>query len=252
MIVRDAVAEVALNKGLRRGTYYSYERLIGNVVSLDMDVSEISQAGVIQRLWEIESPNTRRSTVIALRSVFGWSIKIPRSIPKRYDLPDEDTLRFALMLSRREARGLLMMYAGLRIGEACAVTAADRSGDRLTVARQVVELHRVGEATTWTLGPTKTAEASVIVPEVLWPVIDGLDTWDKPGRVRESLRRAGKRAGLDLAPHMLRKWYCTHLIERGLPLELVRRQMRHSDISVTLSHYQQFRESDIHAVFKQA
>lgn len=252
MTVRDIVAEVALNKGLRRTTYYSYERLIGIVIPLDTDISDVAQADVIQRLWDIDSPNTRRATIIALRSVFGWNIKIPRSIPKRYDLPDEHSLRFALMLSIREPRGLLMMYAGLRIGEACAVTAQDRQGDRLTVARQVVELHRTGEATTWTLGPTKTAEASVIVPDVLWPVIDGLDTWDKPGRVRESLRRAGKRAGTDLTPHMLRKWYCTHLIERGLPLELVRQQMRHSDISVTLSHYQQFREADIHAVFKQA
>lgn len=164
-------------------------------------------------------------------------------------MEDEQTLRFALMFSAKEARGLLMMYAGLRIGEACAITHKDRQGDRLTVDKQVLELHRTGSPTTWSIGPAKSAESSIVIPESLFPVVDSLTDTDKPGRVRESLRRAGTKAGVSLTPHMLRKWYCTHLISHGLPLELVRRQMRHSDISITLAHYQQFNEADIHKVF---
>lgn len=249
MLVSELIAQVAMEKGLRQSTYYSYERLLGRLSLLDKQVDSVKQDEVVASLFSIDSPNTRRAAVIALRSVFGWNIKIPKSIPRRYNLPTEDQLRFALMFSPREARGLLMMYAGLRIGEACAITAKDRHGDRLSIDKQVTELHRKGENTTRRIMPVKTNEASIVIPELLFPVVDSLQTTDSPGRVRESLRRAGVKAGIELTPHMLRKWYCTHLITNGLPLELVRRQMRHSDISITLSHYQQFSESDIHKLF---
>ena len=249
MLVSEKLSQIALEKELRRSTFLSYERLLRSLSLLDEEVSEVSQAAVTERLWQLSNPNTRRATIIALRSVFGWKMKIPRSIPRRYDLPSEDELRFALMFSPKEARGLLMMYAGLRIGEACAITHKDRHGDRLTVDKQVLELHRTGSATTWSIGPTKTAAASIVIPELLFPVVDSINEIDKPGRVRESLRRAGTKAGFSLTPHMLRKWYCSHLISHGLPLELVRKQMRHSDISITLGHYQQFSEADIHKLF---
>jgi hypothetical protein len=122
--VRERAFKVGLEKGLRQSTVLSYERLIGRLGILD-DV-EVSQEEVLSRLWSVDNPNTRRAVVIALRSVFGWKVKIPRGIPRRYDLPDEDTLRLALMTSPHEVRGLLMMYAGLRVGEACAVTMQSR------------------------------------------------------------------------------------------------------------------------------
>lgn len=250
MLVSEKLSQTALEKNLRKSTLVSYERLLRALGVLDRPVAGVTREEVMEALWKIDNPNTRRSTVIAVRSVLGMDIKIPRSIPRRYNLPDEDTLRFALMFSVKEARGLLMMYAGLRIGEACAITHKDRHGDRLYVDKQVLELHRKGSPTTWSVAPAKTHEASIVIPELLFPVVDSLTDTDKPGRVRESLRRAGVKAGIELTPHMLRKWYCTHLIKNGLPLELVRRQMRHSDISITLTHYQQFSESDIHKVFE--
>lgn len=249
MLVSERLSEIALSKNLRRSTFISYERLMRRLGLLDVPVDSVEQSAVVEMLWTIDNPNTRRAAVIALRSIFGWKITIPRSIPRRYVMHDEQTLRFALMFSPKEARGLLMMYAGLRIGEACAITYKDRQGDRLTVDKQVLELQRKGSPTTWTIGPAKSAESSIVIPELLFGVVDSLRETDKPGRVRESLRRAGTKAGIELTPHMLRKWYCTHLISHGLPLELVRRQMRHSDIAITLAHYQQFSESDIHRLF---
>ena len=44
---------------------------------------------------------------MAVRSVLGLEIKIPRGVPRRYDLPDEDTLRLALTTTPHEVRGLL-------------------------------------------------------------------------------------------------------------------------------------------------
>ena len=249
MLVRERLYEVAMDKGLRQSTLLSYERLIGYLDILDLDCQAATQALVLERLWAIDNPNTRRAVVIAVRSVLGYSIKIPKGVPRRYVLPDEDTLRLALMTSPHETRGLLMMYAGLRIGEACAITAQDVSGDRLTVARQVQLLHRTGQPTTCRIAPVKTSEATVVIPNWLTPMVLALEETVKPDAVRESIRRAGKRVGVALNPHMLRHWYATTMLERGLPLALVSRQMRHSDIAVTLRTYSQFNEGDIHNAF---
>lgn len=249
MLVRDRLYDVAMEKGLRQSTLLSYERLLNRLDVLDATYAEVTRETVMDKLWAIDNPNTRRAAVIAVRSVFGWSIKIPKGIPRRYDLPDEDTLRLALMTSPHEARGLLMMYAGLRIGEACAITANDLSGDRLRVDKQVQMLHKKGQPTTVRIGPVKTTEASVVIPNHMIPVVSSLQTTVKPDAVRESLRRAGNKVGMHLNPHLLRHWYATELLRRGAPLALVSRQMRHSDVSVTLRTYAQMNESDLHNYF---
>lgn len=235
---RERLAEVALERNLRRSTMLSYRRLLDGLGVLDCDPSKEE---VLERIWAVENPNTRRATVIAVRSVFGWNIKIPRAVPRRYDLPSEDTLRLALMTSPHEARGLLMMYAGLRLGESCAITHRDVDGDRLTVNKQVQMLHETGKPTTLMLGPLKSAcsDSTVVIPHWLTAVVGSLTDTAKPDSVRESLRRGGRRAGIALNPHMLRHWYATTLIENGVALPVVQRQMRHSDIAVTLRTYVQ-------------
>jgi integrase len=239
--VADQLATTALERGLRQSTIYGYERLFRMMGILNTQVDTITHEIVMEMLYNIDNPNTRRSAVIAIRSVLGLKIKIPRALPRRYDLPDEQTLRLALMLSPHEARGLLMAYAGLRIGEAY----ADRAADRLRVDKQVLELTRNGK-TTWRIAPVKTQEAEIVIPHWLGSYVDSLHTTDRPARVRESLRRAGNKVGISLTPHMLRHWYATTLLARGVPLALVSRQMRHSDVATTLRTYQQYSDSDVH------
>lgn len=246
MNTRERLAAAALDKGLRQSTVVSYTRLMNRLGILDMDPS---QEYVLDRLFSIDNPNTRRAAVIALRSIFGWSIKIPKGIPRRYDLPDEDTLRLALMTSPHESRGLLMMYAGLRIGEACAITHKDLDGDRLRVDKQIQQLHIKGEPSTCRVSPVKASVAAVVIPDVLVPHIKNLDATAAPDAVRESLRRAGSKVGIHLNPHMLRHWYATTLLERGAPLSLVSRAMRHSDPAVTLRTYAQVRDEDVKKFF---
>ncbi len=248
MTVRDTLYRVAGEKSLRQSTVYSYERLLGQLGILGKETP--SQAEVMEVLWTIDNPNTRRAAVIAVRSILGYRIRIPKAVPRRYNLPAEDTLRMALMLTPHQPRGLLMMYGGLRIGEACAITARDRSGDRLTVDKQVVQLHSTGKKVPIRIGPVKSNEASIVIPALLHPYVDGLTTWDKPANVRESLRRAGDKVGFRLSPHMLRHWYATTLLERGVPMALVSRQMRHSDIATTLRTYSQTNDGDIHRAFE--
>jgi integrase len=248
--VRERLYEVALAKGLRQSTLLSYKRLLSYAGLLDEEVAVVGPESVSDALWRIDNPNTRRAATIAVRSVLGISVKIPRGIPRRYELPSEDTLRLALMTSPHEVRGLLMMYAGCRIGEACAVTAADVSGDRLSITKQVVQLHETSRPTICRLGPVKTSEAEVVIPHWLTGRVETLHGTAKPDGVRESLRRAGAKVGVKLTPHMLRHWFATTMLERGAPLPLVQRQMRHSDIAVTLRTYVQYKtDSTVHEMF---
>jgi integrase len=239
MNVKEHLHAVALEKGLRLSTVLSYERLLGRLGLLDLALEEVTQSAALDALWTIDNPNTRRAAVIALRSVFGWTIKIPRGVPRRYALPDEDTLRLALMTTPHEPRGLLMMYAGLRIGEACAITASDVAGDRLRVDKQVQQLHQTGKPTSLRVGPVKTNVADVVIPHWLTTIVLTSNSTAKPDAVRESLRRAGAKVGIHLNPHLLRHWYATTLIARGVPLNVVCEQMRHSDVAVTLRTYSQ-------------
>ena len=238
--IRQTLLEVALEKGLRQSTVVSYETLLTRLGVIDVDAALVDREQVMERLWAIDSPNTRGAAVIALRSVLGWSIKIPKGAPRRYDLPAEDTLRLALMCSTHEVRGLLMMYAGLRIGEACAITLSDVSGDRLRVDKQVLQLHRTGQPTVLRIAPVKTTEAEIVVPRWLSERVASLTETVKPDAVRGSLRRSGTKVGIRLNPHMLRHWYATTLLSRGVPLIVVSRQMRHSDVATTLRTYAQF------------
>ena len=116
----------------------------------------MSRQGVEAALWTLSNPNTRRGAAIAARRCWASRSRSARACPRRYTLPDEDTLRLALMTSPHEARGLLMMYCALRLGEACAITAGDLSGDRLRVDKQVQALRETGQPTIVRVTETKT------------------------------------------------------------------------------------------------
>ena len=253
MDIQGKLLAVAQEKGLRQSTVFSYRRLLMRL-GIEDDTLPIEE--VQSRLLEIDNINTRRAAAIACRSVLDMpNLRIPKGVPRRYDLPSENALRMALMFSRYEVRGLLMMYAGLRLGEACAITFKARKADRLVVDRQVTELYASSAQTggepqhVRRLAPVKTSEADVIIPHWLAPLIDSLTDLDSPGAVRTSLYSAGQKAGIKLNPHMLRHWYCTTALERGVPLKLVSQQMRHSDVAVTLRTYSQSRDEDIHEAF---
>ncbi len=59
------------------------------------------------------------------------------------------------------------------------------------------------------------------------------------------IRRAGKRHGLTLNPHQLRHAYATNLVREGANPEVLRRQMRHHHVSVSLTYYVQVTDADI-------
>lgn len=250
MLVRDRLNAVALERELRKSTVIEYRRCLARVGVLDSNVDDVSLEDATEALWRINNSNTRRNTAIALRAVLGLPLRIGKPVPRRYNLPDEDTLRLALMTSPHEVRGLLMMYGGLRLGEACAITRLDVNGDRLRVDKQIQALRETGKPTVVHTTHVKTVEADIVIPMWLAEMLRNLETTAKPDGVRESLRRAGGRIGIALNPHQLRHWYATTALERGVPMMVVSKQLRHSDVATTLRTYTQHdSEKHIHSAF---
>jgi hypothetical protein len=99
MKIIDRLFAVGLERDLRKSTVIEYKRCLARVGILELDDSEVSLESVTESLWQIANPNTRRNTAIAIRTVLGYSIRIPKAVSRRYNLPDEDTLRLALMTS---------------------------------------------------------------------------------------------------------------------------------------------------------
>jgi len=143
-----------------------------------------------------------------------------------------------------------MMYAGLRLGEACAVTAEQLSGDRLLIDRQIVEYWEDGKHI-HRLSPVKAGQGIVVIPEWLIPRIEVLDSYDLPGHVRAAFHHWGRRHGIKLNPHMLRHWHATWLLNRGVNIVAVSKQLRHSDPAITMRAYIQTSEDDIRKAFEE-
>jgi integrase len=186
--------------------------------------------------------NTRRKCIIALRALVDHpavkALRVPAAIPREYNLPEEATLRLALMTCPHETRLLLAMYGGLRLGELCAATREDMNGRWLTVERQIDE-------TTRRVMPTKSTAARVPLPLWLAERAQGLSGQASPKAVRKALLNAGRRVGIHLNPHQLRTWYCNHLIDQGLPPHVVQKLMRHANVKITFTHYARAASSDL-------
>lgn len=231
-------------------TIWGYEKFLKRIGAVD---SSIDRYEAESRLYDL-TPNCRRSTIIALRSVWGVKLPIPKAAPRRYDLPDEQSLRFVAMQSSHETRILSMMYAGLRLGEAAALTGAQLHSDRLLVDRQIIELSISadsvgGRKRIVRIGPPKYGTASVTVPNWLQPRIAALNFTVLPTSLQETLRKASRKTGIKVNPHMLRHWLCTDLIAKNVPLPLVQKQMRHANIETTIGIYNQYEESLLHSIY---
>lgn len=230
---------------LRPSTVQSYIQSLRLLGLWDLAVAELTPQVLHTSLLVVPNLNTRRKYVVALRSVFReepWirQFRIPKASPRIYHLPDEDTLRFTLAFCPYELQALLMMYAGLRCGEACVIQPNDLRGNVLSVHRQRYEDGTVVQAKT---------VGEVVIPQWLATRVATMPkTTCKPGAVRESLRRYGNKTGIDLSPHMLRHWYATMMVNRRINPEIARRQMRHSDLKTTLGYYAQVDKADIDRV----
>ena len=184
---------------------------------------------------KVKNQNTRRSIIIALRTILGseGAPRIPKPVAKVYELPDREDL-FIFEGTKYFAYILLMAFAGLRAGEVVSITRSDikRVGDRcfIDVTQSKQATGRIKEAKT---------TGRVFIP--LW-VYDLLIDLDYPEVLPNSLYKWMKRRGYN--PHQLRHFYGTAVVRNTANPELARRQLRHSNLNTTLTYYAQVETED--------
>ena len=233
-------------------TYYKDLKRLG---IWELDVSEINSVLIRNRVEVIPTLSTRKRLYITARTIFkelGKCQDLPQLQVqgKIYDLPTQEQLEWIIEKSKYRFQLLLCMYAGLRVGEACAITPNKLQGEYLMIDQAYSQdgLH---------LGSPKTY-GRVRIPT--WLAIEvknmRLDDYWKYGRptsrVTHSCFKLSKGRewiemtdGKKFNPHMLRHWYATDMIRRGISPEVVRRQMRHANVNVTLQIYTQVKDDEI-------
>ena len=257
MLVSDYLDQVIKSRPYKYSTKQSLIRDVKRLGIENLDTSEVTSALIRDKVDCIPNHNSRRRLYITARSIFkdlGVCQDLPKmeGISRIYDLPEMEDLHELIDQSKYRLRLFLCMYAGLRVGEACAVTPSKLEGNYLNVNEAYSQdgLH---------LGSPKTY-GKVLLPDWLadevrnmkyedfWQI--GMTTKMVSGSIYKLSRNRKWKAltgDKPVNPHMLRHFYATEMIKRGVNPEIVRRQMRHKNVSTTLRIYAQIRSEELEA-----
>ena len=249
MLVSEYATNVINNRPLKYGTRQSYFKIIKSLGIWDMEIEALNCASIFDKVDQLRSHNVKKNIYICLRSVFRdlgifKDLPILQGISKTYDLPSQEELHEIIERSKYRRILFLCMYAGLRVGEACAVIPSQLEGNYLTVDRAFSQDGKH-------LGSPKTY-GKVLIPEWLAEEIRNMqedEIW-KIGMPTQLVSWAcgnlSKRRGqIRINPHMLRHWYATELIRLNTNPEIVRRQLRHKNIETTMKIYVQINSQEL-------
>jgi len=249
MLVSEYASNVINNRPLKYGTRQSYFKIIKSLGIWDMALADLNCALIYDKVDQMRSHNVKKNVYICLRSVFkdlGIFNELPilTGIAKQYDLPSQEELHEIIDRSKYRRILYLCMYAGLRVGEACAVVPSQLEGDYLRIDRAFSQDGKH-------LGSPKTY-GKVLLPKWLADEVRGMspnEYW-KLGMPTQlvswacgNLSKRGARKHIN--PHMLRHWFATDMIKRGINPEIVRRQLRHKSIDTTMKIYIQVNENEL-------
>ena len=255
MLVKEYVDQIVQNRPYKYSTRQTLYRDIQKMGILNMELEEVTSAFIRDVVDRIRNHNSRRRLYITARSIFKeidkcQDLPVLESISRIYQFPSQDHLDYLINKSKYRLQLFLCMYGGLRVGEACAVTPEKLEGNYLRVDEAFSQdgLH---------LGSPKTV-GKVLLPEWLAEEVRSMtpDQYWKHGmttkmvsgsiykisRFKDAQKLTG---GLGINPHMLRHWYATDMIKRGISPEVVRRQMRHKKIETTMRVYVQVNSKDL-------
>lgn len=249
MLVSEYAQNVINNRPLKYGTRQSYIKILKSLGIWDTEISDLNCALIFDKVDQLRSHNVKKNVYICLRSVFkdlGIFNELPilQGIAKQYDFPTQEELHQIIDRSKYRRILYLCMYAGLRVGEACAVIPSQLEGNMLTVDRAISQdgLH---------LGSPKTY-GKVMIPDWLADEVRTMteDEFWKIGMPSQLVSWAcgnlSKRSGAKrINPHMLRHWFATDMIKRGINPEIARRQLRHKNIETTMKIYVQVNDQDL-------
>jgi integrase len=257
MLVSEYATEVINTRPYKYQTRQTFFKDLKRLGIWDLDVDQVNSALIRDVVEQLTTQSTRKRLYITARSIFRDLDKC-QDLPnleaegKIYDIPPQEQLEWLIDRSKYRLQLLLCMFGGLRVGEACAVTPEKLSGDYLDVNQAYSQdgLH-LGSPKTYgkiLLPHWLAEEVRNMQPEQLWSL--GKTTklvshsCYKLSRGEKFKKLSG---GKTVNPHMLRHWYATDMIRRGVNPEVVRRQMRHKNVSVTLKIYTQVRSEEIEA-----
>jgi integrase len=218
-----------------------------------MEVASLSPQLFYEKLDSIPNLNTRRSITIVCKSVFKdlgicKDLKITDGIPRTYDLPSQNDLHRLIDRSKKYRKYLyLCMYAGLRVGEACAITPKSviKEGNSFWLS-----VDKAWSQDGKNLGSPKTI-GKVMIPKWLADQVLAMtddEIWKRgmPTQLISwaccNLSKKGEK--IHINPHMLRHWFATDMVRRQVPVHIVMRQMRHKNINTTMKIYAQVHNSD--------
>ena len=257
MKVSEYATNVINTRPYKYETRLTYFKDLKRLGIWNMDVTEVNSALIRNNVELITTQSTRKRLFITARSIFK-DLDICQDLPnleaegKIYDIPTQQELEWLIERSKYRLQLLLCMFGGLRVGEACAVTPEKLSGDYLDVNQAYSQdgLH-LGSPKTYgkiLLPSWLAAEVRNMTRDKLWEL--GKTTkvvTNSCYKLSHGEKFKKMTGGKTVNPHMLRHWYATDMIRRGVNPEVVRRQMRHKNVSVTLKIYTQVRSEEIEA-----
>jgi integrase len=249
MLVSEYATNVINNRPLKYGTRQSYFKIIKSLGIWDLEVADLNCALIFDKVDQMRSHNVKKNVYICLRSVFKDlgvfnNLPILQGISKEYDFPTQQELHDLIDRSKYRRILYLCMYAGLRVGEACAVIPSQLEGNYLRIDRAFSQDGKH-------LGSPKTF-GKVFIPDWLVDEIKAMtkdDFWQigMPTQLVSwacgNLSKRGARKHIN--PHMLRHWFATDMIKRGVNPEIARRQLRHKNIETTMKIYVQVNNADL-------
>ena len=257
MLVSIYLDDVIKSRPYKYSTKQSLILDVKRLGIMDLYKSEVTSDLIRDTVDCIHNHNSRRRLYITARSIFkelGVCQDLPKmeGISRIYDLPEMEDLHDLIEQSKYRLQLFLCMYAGLRVGEACAVTPSKLEGNYLNVNEAYSQdgLH-LGSPKTYgkVLLPDWLAqEVREMKDEDLWHI--GMTTKLVSGSIYKLSRNRKWKAltgDKPVNPHMLRHFYATEMIKRGVNPEIVRRQMRHKNVSTTLRIYTQVRTEELEA-----
>ena len=255
MLVKDHVEHLIQTRPYKYATKQTLIRDVKKLQLWEMKVEDVTSAFIRDIVEQIANHNSRRRLFITARSIFKdfnkcQDLPVLESIPREYEFPTQEQMEWLINKSKYRLQLLLCMYGGLRIGEACAITPSKLEGDYLIIDQAWSQDGMyLGSPKTYgrVLLPAWLAEeVRNMTPAQVWK--KGMTTKMVSGsiykisRFKEAQRVVGNRP---LNPHMLRHWFATDMVKRGINPEIVRRQMRHSKLETTMKVYVQVTKQDI-------
>lgn len=225
-------------KPLAWNTRQNYIRTINKLIPIDMEMP-LSPAKAHELLTKVVNPNSRRSMTIAINSVFGLDLKKPKAIKWEGHIPDFEVLD-TLIQSNPKIRmyGNLMLHAGFRISET--LVKQRIKGIGIMVESQRLRNNEVC--------PSKTMGQVIPPTWLLEEYRDWSPKYINGNSVGLMFHRLFKANDMhDMTAHKLRHAFATHYAKK-LPIEGLRKQMRHTSIQTTMQFYVHVSDSDISSV----